>query len=704
MANYTILKAAISDAIKQNGNNEITGNLLQQQLLAMVNSLGAGYQFVGIALPTTDPGTPDQNVFYIAYAPGTYVNFGGLTCDGKQVYILRSDQGGWVKWTPNIPNNDFVVSALSTTYMSTTGVFTVDRVNKTITVSPGSGQSAFYVFLYTYPFGAILVNQHSFSFAEPSQLYIYFDVDVKEFNTVRYDLVGTLTNRQFVCGYIDAYPADNRPIYIAGKQIGVDSLPFTQQDKDNIGNGMVERVNAPAGWESKQWNSPADTGTEWFNVNCYCNPQRTLNAIHIYARVAGTFTIKLRRMSDFGYFYGWDVTCQVGDNTIPITGFTYDTPFYVTVTGKSGAAMGTIYPAQQLNPDCYSVVNNSMVFSGYEIGYWLDINDYGNLLINRVAHLEQIIGGSSSSDINLMLAQSDDVKLEPRDYLITTPVVLSSGKKLHGSFGKTRLILSNGCTTAISGTDCNDIEISGLEIVGTQVNYQYEMNGIVAGDGYDLVATEADAIALNYMGSEIGIHLIRCENVLLNDLKINHITGSAIRCNHVGMNYTKGLNSTNVFITNCYNGIYCENEHEFSQYTNFTITVCMIGLYVASGNLIFTAGHVTRCRVGIQYVEGYNHAHGICNGLEVKHNQIAGILFHNCTYGQFVQGIFLQYSDIIIRNSADVVFDAVNIGPGKVICTNTDETITIPNRIGFLFKRQNATVQNTGNLIITNEF
>ena len=66
MANYAILKAAIAAAIKENGNHEITGNLLQQQLLAMVNSLGVGYQYAGIATLETDPGTPDQNVFYLA--------------------------------------------------------------------------------------------------------------------------------------------------------------------------------------------------------------------------------------------------------------------------------------------------------------------------------------------------------------------------------------------------------------------------------------------------------------------------------------------------------------------------------------------------------------------------------------------------------------------------------------------------------------
>lgn len=94
MANYATLKAAIAAAINQNGNNEITGNLLQQQLLAMVNSLGAGYQFAGVATPSTDPGTPDQNVFYIANIVGEYSNFNSISVDG--LCVLKYN-GTWTK-------------------------------------------------------------------------------------------------------------------------------------------------------------------------------------------------------------------------------------------------------------------------------------------------------------------------------------------------------------------------------------------------------------------------------------------------------------------------------------------------------------------------------------------------------------------------------------------------------------------------------
>lgn len=96
MSNYATLKAAIQQVVKTNGNNEITGALLQQSLLSMINSLGAGYQFVGIATPTTNPGTPDQKIFYIANGKGTYTNFGGINVTEDEVIFLVRDNA-WHK-------------------------------------------------------------------------------------------------------------------------------------------------------------------------------------------------------------------------------------------------------------------------------------------------------------------------------------------------------------------------------------------------------------------------------------------------------------------------------------------------------------------------------------------------------------------------------------------------------------------------------
>ena len=91
MANYNNLKTAIQAVIKENGNQEIKGDILQNALLSMINSLGAGYQFIGVATPKTNPGAPDQKVFYIANGKGIYTNFGGISITEDEVIILYYD-------------------------------------------------------------------------------------------------------------------------------------------------------------------------------------------------------------------------------------------------------------------------------------------------------------------------------------------------------------------------------------------------------------------------------------------------------------------------------------------------------------------------------------------------------------------------------------------------------------------------------------
>lgn len=101
MGNYEQLKQAVSDVIKPNGNQEITGEILQSALLSIISIVGENSTFAGIAVPETYPGTPDQNVFYIASQPGNYSNFGGIKLV-DQVLILTNKNGYWVKFDTGI--------------------------------------------------------------------------------------------------------------------------------------------------------------------------------------------------------------------------------------------------------------------------------------------------------------------------------------------------------------------------------------------------------------------------------------------------------------------------------------------------------------------------------------------------------------------------------------------------------------------------
>lgn len=91
MANWAILKAAIADIINTNGNQEITGSILQNALNNIVNFIGENAAFVGIATPATSPGVPDGSVFYFANEPGVYSNFSSIIISYYGISILYND-------------------------------------------------------------------------------------------------------------------------------------------------------------------------------------------------------------------------------------------------------------------------------------------------------------------------------------------------------------------------------------------------------------------------------------------------------------------------------------------------------------------------------------------------------------------------------------------------------------------------------------
>lgn len=96
MANWTTLKATIADVIKTNGNQEITGAVLQNTLNSIVSAVGENATFAGIATPTTNPGTPDGPVFYIALELGVYSNFNGITLKNSGFAIIyNTDDNEW---------------------------------------------------------------------------------------------------------------------------------------------------------------------------------------------------------------------------------------------------------------------------------------------------------------------------------------------------------------------------------------------------------------------------------------------------------------------------------------------------------------------------------------------------------------------------------------------------------------------------------
>ena len=145
MANYQELKQAIANVIKTNGNQEITGQIMQNTLLSIINSMATGRIFMGVATPATNPGTPDANVFYLAISEGQYINFSGLIVSGE-ISILQNISTGWQKVKTNIAQADLLDELMSNVYsggigtvipldLSIAGYYNPDMATKTLVVS-----------------------------------------------------------------------------------------------------------------------------------------------------------------------------------------------------------------------------------------------------------------------------------------------------------------------------------------------------------------------------------------------------------------------------------------------------------------------------------------------------------------------------------------------------------------------------------------
>lgn len=125
MGNYEQLKQVIANVIKTNGNQEITGAIMQNVLNTIVSTVGANRTFVGIANADTNPGLPDGNVFYIACTAGNYVNFqskaGNLTVNPGELAILYNGTTNWNKSVIGMSSDGVIALANITNQINATG-------------------------------------------------------------------------------------------------------------------------------------------------------------------------------------------------------------------------------------------------------------------------------------------------------------------------------------------------------------------------------------------------------------------------------------------------------------------------------------------------------------------------------------------------------------------------------------------------------
>lgn len=110
---YDSIKNSIRAAVYTNGTGDITGQALQDLLVDIVDALNGAAQYKGVAIPSTNPGTPAGRTFYLATQAGTYTDFGSLVLDGTKLAVLVWDGSSWTKTELAVPTSS-ELSTIST--------------------------------------------------------------------------------------------------------------------------------------------------------------------------------------------------------------------------------------------------------------------------------------------------------------------------------------------------------------------------------------------------------------------------------------------------------------------------------------------------------------------------------------------------------------------------------------------------------------
>ena len=104
MARYDVLSTQLQNTIYTNSSGDIKGNTLQTQLIAFINTLGKGSNFMGILTNSNKPTSlPDGKQFYIGYNNSatalsvnlTAVGLGTLSITRSKIYVVYCDDNGW---------------------------------------------------------------------------------------------------------------------------------------------------------------------------------------------------------------------------------------------------------------------------------------------------------------------------------------------------------------------------------------------------------------------------------------------------------------------------------------------------------------------------------------------------------------------------------------------------------------------------------
>lgn len=724
MANYSQLKAAINAAIKTNGNKEITGAALQTVLDNIVNVIGANYTFAGVATPSTNPGTPDQNVVYFTSQEGTYTNFGGVVLPAG-IHLLMWN-GSWSTQTfftvddePTQNSNNLVKSG---------GVFvnTLPVINKTLMIATESqsgyinaaGQLVSHSSSRVYSYSVTPGLKYCINAMYNSSWGGFYIINFFDSNDNLITHLGYLTSSfNGYDNYVVVVP-ENATVMKVCTHVNYINIYFVKElgktPYDIIGcQGVLPSCNLDSVTETGKWvlteNSYQDTPdnvTEGF----FSVETEGSFILQTFLKFDGTAYMRKFTFSDVAGTWkevnglkmkmrGYLSSCDLNDVKETGTWLLISNNTYQNVpdNGSTGflrvSVLGDYVLQEYYSWSGASLYKRKFNIASTSIEDWVQVSGVGdvyNITNNyKFNNTQQTVNLTASpqitSDTNNYLAPTGDDTDRTADILA---MLQSTGicRLGAGTYWVDSLVMPN--LSAIIGSGAESIirlKAGNDKFAIKMGSYCQVKNVSLWGDTSAITpsATVGTRHGIlwqgNYTSDQNSSHQPMMGTV--SDVFICRFDGGGITCTDTGYGTRNYIAVTNVHIDNCCVGLNISYWSEFHKFTNVRTYDCYYGCINNGGNNMFVNCDFSSCReiaflMDNSQGQSPNNSHGSCIGCVFNHtahngvsNSGIGIKILNCANGFIFDGCQIFYSQIYIEDSQGIVISSCNLGEGNIVIT-----------------------------------
>ena len=240
---------------------------------------------------------------------------------------------------------------------------------------------------------------------------------------------------------------------------------------------------------------------------------------------------------------------------------------------------------------------------------------------------------------------------------VTTGITMPEGASLMGIGYATKLLLREDLQAGYTVKLNSFCTVKDLAVLGSR-------------EEIILPETVGDRHGLAFVGTAtLQDWQTQIRNSIIADCYCSGFTGGGITCTDTGYHIRSSMTVSNCHVFNCGAGI---NISHFSEYHKFSNVQCcknLFGCINNGGNNVFVGcafdSNGTGFLIDNSQGQSPNNAHGSAVGCTFNHtggNGGIGIQILGAKPGYSFTGCQLFYSQIVLENSDDILFDALNAG------------------------------------------